>query len=593
MIDTPAFADHIWALVVLLVASAAPGSVLVRLAPRLRGLDAWCATLLLGAAYWSAAAYLLPFRGGLLLAGTLAAAALCTLLRKRQRAVLRLRSRRAILAAAVLVGGAFPYLTPLWFKYVPDGMDASRYMVSTRLITEHGRIPESWAPFAPQIPFGSANHGAAVIAAVADAAGATSASAVLAVIPLTFASLIAGLFLVLRLAARRVPAAIMAVALAWLANQAQRTLDWGGFPEVLALAVGLLALRLLVDTLRGKGASLSLPLGLCVAAMPLLHGCIAAGWLHVLAPLAAVVGLRLSRRWQRGLGYTGSAAVVAGVILAAYLLTSQPILDDDAKAWIRANELDQAPQATGFTLLRASAGYLLRWMGRFPSLLLVAALFVLAFKRRFAWFSLVVAALLLNALMVANARHELLPTTWLLYPTRLRELPLVVLAVALLLAWRALQRPRPVRPRVAAILATSLLVAAATHHWRYYQRVATQPVIGPAAWRVLTWARANLPPEESFVAGYYGAAGVYLPGVAGIAFTDAHYHIADQYAAGRRMAAERPITHVLLIERDAIRTEYGRDEHDRLHEHYQQLIDRRLGTRQFGVGPVRLYRLGP
>ena len=598
MLPADELAGHLWAVVLVALVTCVPGYSLSRLLPRLvRERDGFATWPLLGGAYWAVMLYLLPFRGGLLLAAVLALATLSVGLvfrrkSRRERRTTSPRSSRARWYSVVILSlGCAAYVTPVLTKHVPDGMDASRYVMNARLIAQHAGLPRTLAPFAPEIPFGAANHGLPAVAAVAVLCGATPAAATLACLPLAYGSLILGSYVLSRLAAGRVGAAIIAVAVCWLAKQPQRDILWGGYTGVFALALGMVAARLLLDILRGKGRAAAIPGGLCIGALPTLHGCIAAGWLYIVAPVAVITGLVVARRRRPGLLALLIVAAVAGGIVLAFVAVGWAPLDDTVRQWIITNELHGKFPNTGWQLVSAVPRYLMKATGTTLTLLLLIALGVLAWRWRWRAVAGLAGVLLLNMLTIVNARCMLLPATLLLYPSRLREFPLVVGGLAVALAWRTLPLRSDIKRRCAAPAAAVLLCFAFVNHCRYYQRDACRPVIADEAWRALTWSAEHLNPREDFVATLYGTAGAYLPGVAGLAATTWHAHIVGQVSAAERTRQARPPTHVLYIQRSAIRSPLGRRYYDQSAHGLRGLLESRSATTVFSAGPVTLYEL--
>lgn len=604
MLPSGEIAGHLWAVGLIAATTCVPGYPLSRLLPpSLRDRDGVATWPLLGGAYWAAALYLLPFGGGLLLAGVAAGALIAVSLafRRRSRREQRLRcehrtasshSRRTRwVCVAILSLGCAAYVTPVLFKRVPDGMDAARYVMNARLIAHQAGLPRTLAPFAPEVPFGAANHGLPAVAAVAVLCGATPAAATLACLPLAYGGLILGSYVLSRLAAGRVTAAIIAVAVCWLAKQPQRDILWGGYTGVFALALGMLAARLLLEVLRGRSRTTAVTGGLCIGALPIVHGCIAAGWLYVVAPVAVIAGLIAARRRRRGLLGLVAAVTVAGGVVLAYLAVGWTPLDDATTQWIAANELDGKFPDGGWQLLSAVPRYLMKAAGTTLALLLLAALGVLAWRRRWLAVTGLATLLVLTLLALANARYGFLPASILLYPSRLREFPLVAGGLAVALAWRALPLRLGDRRRLAAPAAVALLCFALANHCRYYQRDACCAVIVDEAWHALTWSAEHLYPRDDFVTTLYGTAGAYLPGVSGIAATNWHAHIVSQAAAAERMRRSRPPTHVLWIQRSAIRSSLGRSYYDQSAAGLRRLLESRPAATVFSDGPVTLYRL--
>jgi hypothetical protein len=556
MISITELAQHFWAAAVLAAAVCVPGYGLAICFPApLRNRDGWAAWPALGVAYWAAALYLLPVPGGLWLAMA-AAVPLATLRASTAVRVLRTtrnvqpprsaacRARRT--ACSILALGCAAYATPLLTQHVPPGMDASRYTYSARLIAARAGLPGTLAPFAPAVPFGAANHGLPATAAVAIACGASPASAVLAGIPLSLTTLVLSLYVLVRLIARRTAAAVIAVATAWLARDAQNTLTWGGFPCVLALAIGIVAARVLIDVLRHPNGRAMVPLGLLAGGLPLVHACTAVGWLYIGAPVAAVVGWCVSRARGRGLRVAALGAAVALGIVLMYVLVARPGLDEQAAQWVRTNELHGRLGDPGAPQLLNACRYLATASGRMLTGLFIAGLAVLATRIRVAALATILALLSLNLLVLVNASFESLPGSLLLYPTRLRLFPVAIAALTIALAWRVIARRVRASHRTATAASGVLLIVALTYNLRYFQRTAVRPAVGDGAWQALLWAQAHLDPRETFVANIYGDAAAYLPGVAGIAVSHFHANIADQSPAAEEQSRSRRVTHVFL-----------------------------------------------
>ena len=102
---------------------------------------------------------------------------------------------------------------------------------------------------------------------------------------------------------------------------------------------------------------------------------------------------------------------------------------------------------------------------------------------------------------------------------------------------------------------------------------------------------ARPPRREGERSDYTGTAGAYLPGVAGIAATNWHAHIVSQVGAAERMRRSRPPTHVLCIQRSAIRSALGRRYYDQSAPGLRGLLESRSAIEVFSDGPVALYQL--
>ena len=600
MLPSYDIAVNLSATVLTATAVCVPGYALARWLPEpIRARDGFATWPLLGIAYWAAMLYLLPFRGGLLLAGLSAVLSLVIsgvfrrkrLLRRRPKSRTQRRARRV---SAVILGlGCAVYLTPLFNKHVPDGMDAARYIMNTRLIAAQAGLPETLAPFAPEIPFGAANHGLPAVAAIAVLGGATPAAATLACVPLAYTCLILATYLLIRLAASRTAAAIIAVSVCWLAKQTQQDLLWGGYTGVCTLALGALAARILIEALRGRQIRAAPAGGFCIGALPILHGCMAAGWLYIVAPVTTITGLLISRCRRKGLATLLMIMMVAGVIVSAYAATAWTTIDEATRQWIITNELHDKFSPTGWQALLEAPRYLSRAAGTTLTLLFGISCAILTAGRSRRILAGIAGVLTLNLLTIINAGYGFLPATLLLYPSRLREFPTIGAGLVVALAWRVLPRHGVIKRRLGPPLAGLLLFVALLNHGRYYQSTASQPTLPEGAWHALNWCAENLNPSRDYVATVYGTAGAYLPGVAGIAATNWHAHIIDQSATADQMRRTRPVTHIFLIEKSAIRSAVGRCGYDRDFLRWRKSIEANTAVRVFTKGAVTLYKLAP
>src|SRR5207249_609254 len=134
----------------------------------------------------------------------------------------------------ILVLGSLPYVTTLLFHYVPFGMDGSMHTTAAVLIARSGGLPDSYAPFAPDLVFPPLNLGLPTVAGIAIRWGGEPAAVMLACHHLTFTLLILATYLLLRSWIACTPAALLAVVSVWCARASQASLEWGGFPTVLS-----------------------------------------------------------------------------------------------------------------------------------------------------------------------------------------------------------------------------------------------------------------------------------------------------------------------------------------------------------------------
>src|ERR1019366_3751025 len=125
-------------------------------------------------------------------------------------------------------------------------MDGSMHMTAATLIARSHGLPESYAPFAPDVAFPPMNLGLSTVAAVAIRWGGDPAAVLLACHHLTFTLLIVATYLLLRRWIARPPEAVRGVVSVGTARASQASLEWGGFPTVLSVAIGVFAARLLL-----------------------------------------------------------------------------------------------------------------------------------------------------------------------------------------------------------------------------------------------------------------------------------------------------------------------------------------------------------
>jgi len=589
MVGAAEVMEHGFGLLLVWAAAIVAGRPLARLLPRTCGRMVRGALIpLLGAAYWAAVLFVLPFRGGLWVAG--AFAVLANVAAGAPGWPLRRVRRREAGAAAILLLGMAVYLTPLLTQHVPRGMDASRLAMNARLIAAQAGPPRDLSPFAPQIPFGAINHGLPALAAPAVMCGVSAAGAMIAATQFAYACMVLGVFTVVRFFARPLPAAVIAVAACWFARDVQVTFEWGGFSTVLGTAVGLGVAVMLVNTLRQDRWGLSVPLGVSLAALPVIHPLAAGGWLYAAAPIAAVAGLAASRHRIRGLRATVAAACLAGVLLACFYFFARPSLGSGAMTYIREHERAAVRGEGLFPFVAAAAALMPKGLDENLFGLAVAACVFLAARRR--WRQLALAAVpgLVVFVVILNSRLRVLPGSSLLYVSRIQYWLVPAAAIALAAAWSSRLRPLRKRRWVGPLAACILLVWAGCRHGEYYQKPAVRRIISDDAWQALLWARDHLAPGDTYVLAQYGTAGAYLPAVAGVATTGWHANL-DQLAANAEMRARRPLTHVLMVDLSAIRDPIGLGTYSAFRKEADEILTERGGETVFQSGPVRLLRL--
>jgi hypothetical protein len=519
---------------------------------------------LVGAVYWTVALYLFPFAGGLdVAAGLIAVLACIRCVQIRARAPSEWWRQPSLGARAlvwmrfswstlILVLGSLPFLTTLLYQYVPFGMDGSMHATAATLIARSGGLPESYAPFAADVPFAPINVGLSVLAGVAIRWGGEPAAAMLASHHLTFTLLILATYLLLRLWTARTPAALIAVLSVWTARASEASVEWGGFPTVLSVAVGLFAARLLWQQSRATNWRLSLASGAAVAAIPLIHGCGAGTWLYCIGPWVAVGTLIQARAKLATLRALAFSGVTAGLILVAYRAAApfevQASEMETTHDWQKSSApLGEHAWLSAFDFTRKNAGSAIVVAGW-------AALGFLALRRQWLAAGLLGAAWLMMATVIANSRWWILPASFLLYPERAIYWAAPLSATAIALAWRGVPAALKTHRLALGALSIGLLGVAGYFQNVFYQKIVREDFVNADGWEALVWARQNLQPERDFVRTAYGATGSFLPAIAQVGCTGSHQH----HFIGRQVMLSqqrRTVTHVLLDQALAPATE--------------------------------------
>ncbi len=511
---------------------------------------------LVGIVYWTIALYAFPFRFGLDVAAALIG--MLTLSRwwlaggffkpsvgEEDGLKIRPTTRYLTWPALILALGSFPYTTTLLYHYVPQGMDGSMHTTAAALIARLGGLPDSHAPFAPDLTFPPMNLGLPTVAAIAIRWGGDPAAVMLACHHLTFAVLILATYLLLRSWTGRIPAALLAVVTVWTARASQASLGWGGFPTVLSVAVGVFAARLLWQHLRSTSWRLSLATGAAIAAIPLIHGVGGGTWLYCAGPwiaLAALLQARDRKATLRGLALSGLAA-------AALLLAHRAA----APMEVQANDFDLTHQcqletvSLGANAWLSACDYIRKDAGTFIVLAGWAACAVLALRRQWPAALLLTAAWLTLSIVVANSRWWFLPASFLLYPERAIYWAAPLSAVGLTLAWRSMSIARPLLAVRASRIALSigLLALAGYQQNQFYQKIVREDFVNADGWEALVWSRQHLQPTRDFVRTEYNSTGSFLPSIAQVGCSGLHYHhfIKPQV---KDMCRTRTVTHVFL-----------------------------------------------
>ena len=498
----------------------------------------FAASPLYGLAYWAAALYLLPFRGGLDAAMVVAAAAGATVIAIRRRSIINAFRRRIVSPTTWLLGSLFLSLhtVPL-LNYVPIGMDATMHATSARLIAEHRGPPSDHAPFATPLPFAAVNLGLPTLAAAAVRCGASPSAATLATGPFAYFGFVSALYLVLRPWLPRFGAAGLATIGFTGSRGLQETICWGGYPTVAGFALGLLAARVLFDLARRPSLRTGAAAGFLVAALPLVHGIGAAVWVYVCGPLVLVAGIARVRRWRPVLAGSAIAGAVGIAVLGAYLTFGRTGADSAAREWTREYQNGFAPKGEGLNLLKSAVADIVRWSGDEAAIGCCLGIAGLLARRRWREAGALTLGVLSILAVVVNSARWILPGSMALYPERAPYLVNALSALALALAWRALPHGSRRRRRTWAVLLLILVAASLPKYWGRYQKTAlvvarplagpnrlSHPAVGGAEYEALLWCRDHLDPTRDVVRADYNSAGSYLPAVAGIATTGWHIH---------------------------------------------------------------------
>lgn len=517
---------------------------------------------LVGIVYWTLALYAFPFTGGLDVAAGLIIAMAVTRLWLVGRVFkpsapimdewqIRPTRRFLTLPAFILVVGSLPYLTTLLYHYVPFGMDASMHTTAAALIARTGGLPNSYAPFAPDLTFPPMNLGLPTVAAVAIRWGGDPAAVMLACHHLTFTALILATYVLLRSWIGRTPAAVLAVVTVWTARASQASLGWGGFPTVMSVAIGVFAARLLWQHMRSCNWRMSLATGAAIAAIPMIHGVGAGTWLYCVGPwiaLAALLHARDRKSTLRGL-------VVSAALTALFLLIYRAAgtIDVQARDMDMTHEWQQSSTPLVGNAWLAAIAYIRKDSGSIIVLAGWAACGVLTLRRQWLAALLLAAAWLALTLVVANSRWWILPASFLLYPERALYWAAPLSAVGLALAWRALSNTSPQRQQgpsipllaLRACMAFAMLALAAYHQNQFYQKIVREDFVNADGWEALTWARQNLQPARDFVHTPYNSTGSFLPAIAQIGCNGAHHHHFIERQVHEMYGRRKP-THVLI-----------------------------------------------
>jgi hypothetical protein len=352
--------------------------------------------------------------------------------------------------------------------------------------------------------------------------GGEPAAVMLATHHLTFTALILASYVLARRWVARTPAALIAVLSVWTARASEASLEWGGYPTVLSVAVGIFAARLVLEQSRTPGWRLALASGLTIAAIPLVHGVGAGTWLYIAGPWLAVAALVQAHARLATLRTLALTGIVAALVLVAYRnagnLDVQPIdLERTHTCQLESSPLGDHPWLAAFDYLRKNAGsaiVLAGWL----------ALAVLAWRRQWLAAALVGAAWLSLITVIANSHWWVLPASFLLYPERAIYWAAPLSAVTLALAWRLVPADWKTRRLALTALSVCLLASAGYFQNQFYQKIVRADFVNADGWQALLWAKQNLTPERDFVQTRYGTTGSFLPAVAQVGCTGSHHH---------------------------------------------------------------------
>jgi hypothetical protein len=513
------------------------------LLPILRLRVGWTGAPLVGVVYWTLALYLFRFRGGL----DVAAGVVALLIAVRNFVhptsfILPASIWRPRASTIILVLGSLPYLITLLAHYVPPGMDASMHTTAAALIARHGGLPDTFAPFAPDVTFPTMNLGLPTVAAMASRTGCEPASAMLACHHFTFTLLMLAAYLLVRSWVARTPAAILAVVSVWMARASQATLEWGGYPTVLSVALGVFAAVLIWRHARAAHWRLSVTTGATIAAIPLIHGVGAGIWLYCVGPWMALAAFLQSGQRRAVLRGLAISALSASVCLGIY--RSAGNLDVQDRALAATHEWQQDTAILGANVWLGSISYVYHNSGSLIVAAGWAACGVLLWRRQWPAAALLASAWGMMVIVIANSRFWALPASFLLYPERALYFAAPLSAVALALAWRAV--PIAATRRVGLIaIGVGVLALAGYYHNLYYQKIARLDRVTADGWEALLWAKRNLEPTRDYVRTPYNSTGSFLPSVAQVGCSGAHnHHFIEQQV--QAMYRSRRATHVLI-----------------------------------------------
>ncbi len=520
MVSWDTLGAHGIALLLIWSAVLLPGLALL---PYLRVGIGLAGAPVLGFIYWTISLYLLPFAHGLDIAtGFVVVLALWQIARTWPPKWKALAWRRPSWATVILFIGCIPFTTTLLVHYLPFG-DASMYMTHSVLIANAGGLPSDYFPFMPDVPLPSVNMAMPAVCGIAIRWGGDAAGVMLAAQHLTFTCLILATYVLLRRWTPRTSAAVLAVFSVCLARASQASICWGGFPNVMSIAVGVLAARLLLQQSRSSSWRLSLATGACVAALPLVHGIGAVSWLYCVGTWVVIATIARARSqvvtW-RGLLISGCfAAAFLGVYRSAATLEVQafdidltkeqvqnfPLVWQPGNAWLLA--LDYVRKDSGSVIVLAGWG----------------ACLLLAVRRQWLAALLLTCAWLTLTTLVANSRWYVLPGSFLLYPDRVIYWSAPLSAIGLALAWRSTSLPWR-RSVWAGTLAFCVLLMACYFQNNFYQKGVREEFVSRDDWEALQWAKQNLHPRKHFVQTLGNSTGSYLPSIAMVGCNGSQHH---------------------------------------------------------------------
>ncbi|MBI5724391.1 MAG: hypothetical protein HZA50_10570 [Planctomycetes bacterium] len=583
MIGGDEILDHLLAMAIIWGAAIAAGLLPALMLPTpFDRRDCLIASPILGCAWWTAAFYLFAFPGGLMIAaavtGLLAiAAAAIMLIRKRRRTA---KSRVSPLACLVLLAGCCAYITPLFVQHAPLGRESWKAALSARQIGPAAGMQTGPAE-KPGIS-GQFLQGAPVMAGLAVWAGCSPLGAMLAEGQFVMSLLILAIYLMVRLSAKRLASAVIAVAVCWILGGTQSMAVTGELPMLTTISLGLLGCRMILDYGRHSRLISIIPVGIAIGAMPMINVFGAGSWALFAAGPAALFAILFSRSRLQTLSAGLLAWVAAALVAGAAFLAAKSELESGNYQWLRPGDVEFASVQGGLFSRLGPGLYVMEYLDFCLVLPAMACLIMLFAARRWAALTII----LLPASMVAAA---VIASIWLLSPAAQllgprHDLYWLGPAAGLLfgITWRW-GWPRLKGRRISWILAGVFLVAGMARHVEHFQDRAVTAMVDENVWQGLKWAAGRLDPEKDMVLYMFDTPGSLLPAMCGAKAAD-HSEKSGPYA-------EELFTYVFMvnspdIDHDNIRYQVSEISADKL-------LKPNLSRIVFGNDRVTIYQVEP